>query len=141
MASKVFVPDDAIVWAGAVVVNPPDAYGEVEVRIIDEALPAEKGTRMISLSTHGLAELPLHNLDLPPTGIEDMIQLPYLHEANILDNLKRRFFAVQPYTYTGEICVAVNPYRWLDLYSDKIRCVSLSCMLLLPMYVLHCLVA
>jgi myosin-5 len=141
MASKVFVPDDAIVWAGAVVVNPPDAYGEVEVRRIDESQPAEKGTPMISLSKHGLAELPLQNVDLPPKGIEDMIQLPYLHEANILDNLKRRFFAVQPYTYTGEICVAVNPYRWLDLYSDKIRCVSLSCMLLLPMYVLHCLVA
>ena len=33
----------------------------------------------------------------------------------------RRFYAKRPYTYTGEICVAVNPYCWLNNYSDDIR--------------------
>ena len=43
-----------------------------------------------------------------------MCTLNYLHEPAILYNLRQRFFAATPYTYTGDICVAVNPYRWID---------------------------
>ncbi|KAG5178428.1 P-loop containing nucleoside triphosphate hydrolase protein [Tribonema minus] len=49
-----------------------------------------------------------------------MTALSYLHEPGILFNLRRRFFRCLPYTYTGDIVVAVNPYRWLDLYSDEL---------------------
>jgi len=65
-------------------------------------------------------KLPLQN-DLPYDGCEDMCQLNYLHEPAILYNLRRRFYVAQPYTYTGPICIAVNPYQWLDIYSDEIR--------------------
>jgi myosin heavy subunit len=41
----------------------------------------------------------------------DMTALSYLHEPGILFNLRRRFFRCLPYTYTGDIVVAVNPYR------------------------------
>ena len=38
-------------------------------------------------------------------------------------NLRVRFFRGLPYTYTGEICIAVNPFRWLDLYQEVRACV------------------
>ena len=57
-----------------------------------------------------MTELPLQNTDLSPdTGANDMCSLNYLHEAALLHNLRLRFFAAKPYTYTGDICIAVNP--------------------------------
>jgi myosin-5 len=44
-------------------------------------------------------------------GCADMVSLNYLHEPAILFNLKHRFLRQIPYTYTGQICIAVNPVR------------------------------
>ena len=56
-------------------------------------------------------ELKLVN-NLPETGVEDMTKLDYLHEPALLNNLRRRFSQDQLYTYTGRICIAVNPFNW-----------------------------
>lgn len=121
MASKVFIPDENVVWASGVLLSTANSNGEVEVRIVDDDLPPESVSRRISLPKYSLTELPLQNLDLPVGGLPDMIHLPFLHEASILDNLRRRFRSAYPYTYTGDICIALNPYKWLDLYSEKLR--------------------
>lgn len=47
-----------------------------------------------------------------------MCSLNHLHEPAILYNLRRRFMSLLPYTYTGEICIAINPYQWLDIYGQ-----------------------
>lgn len=57
------------------------------------------------------SSLPLQNLGVPENGVEDMTRLDYLHEPAILFNLRKRFFRALPYTYTGEIVIACNPYR------------------------------
>ena len=66
---------------------------------------------------------------LPDDGVDDLTKLSYLHEPAILDNLLVRFNAAkgqgrgrkQIYTYCGHICIAVNPFEWLDeLYSTEI---------------------
>jgi len=33
----------------------------------------------------------------------------------------RRFGSKLPYTYANEICLAVNPYQWLDIYGGELR--------------------
>ncbi|RLN72077.1 hypothetical protein BBJ28_00019757 [Nothophytophthora sp. Chile5] len=43
-----------------------------------------------------------------------MVSLNYLHEPAILFNLKLRFLRQLPYTYTGAICIAVNPEQYLE---------------------------
>ena len=68
------------------------------------------------------SELPLRDdTAFTGDGVLDMTTLNYLHEAAILYNLRTRFLAAQPYTYTGDICIAVNPYQWLDLYTESTR--------------------
>ncbi|RHY79601.1 hypothetical protein DYB28_000456, partial [Aphanomyces astaci] len=49
-------------------------------------------------------------------GVPDMCTLNHLHEPAVLKNLQLRHSLFVPYTYTGQICIAVNPYKWLDLY-------------------------
>jgi len=71
-----------------------------------------------------LATLPLQNVD--PKGclkmVSDMIDLSYLHEASILYNLKARHLQGIPYTRTGDIIIAMNPYQWIhSLYSLETR--------------------
>ena len=67
-------------------------------------------------------QLPLKNPTTNPEGFTDMIALNYLHEPAILYNLKHRFELGLPYTYTGKITIAMNPYRWLgELYSSETK--------------------
>jgi myosin heavy subunit len=57
--------------------------------------------------------LPLQNVDEHGhlKQVEDMVDLPFLHEAAILYNLKARHVRGKPYTRTGDIIIAVNPYQ------------------------------
>jgi len=68
--------------------------------------------------------LPLQNVneagELKP--VEDMVDLSFLHEPAILYNLKARHLQGHPYTRTGDIVIAVNPYQWMmELYSVERR--------------------
>ena len=68
--------------------------------------------------------LPLQNVNSKGElqVVDDMVDLPFLHEAAILYNLKARHVNSLPYTRTGDIILACNPYKWFhDLYSDEQR--------------------
>ena len=92
--------------------------GTIDVHVLDKEY--KKNPNITNLSTNSLpppfTTFPLQNVDVKENGVSDMTQLNYLHEPSILDNLFRRFKADLPYTYTGDICIAVNPYQWLDIY-------------------------
>eukprot|EP00002_Diphylleia_rotans_P018356 TRINITY_DN3556_c0_g6_i1.p1 TRINITY_DN3556_c0_g6~~TRINITY_DN3556_c0_g6_i1.p1 ORF type:complete len:1192 (-),score=267.72 TRINITY_DN3556_c0_g6_i1:190-3765(-) len=62
-------------------------------------------------------ELLFCNADVPG-GYEDMTNLNHLNEAAILHNLRFRFNLDSVYTYCGKTCIAVNPFKWLDLYGE-----------------------
>lgn len=54
----------------------------------------------------------------PEFTCDDNTSLVHLDDANILDNLCRRFHRDEIYTYTANVLLAVNPYKDMeDLYS------------------------
>lgn len=68
--------------------------------------------------------LPLQNVNSEGElqVVDDMVDLPFLHEAAILFNLKARHVQSLPYTRTGDIILACNPYQWFhNLYSEEQR--------------------
>lgn len=133
--TKCYVPDATHVWLPAVILREdtskpeksysvrvfsPDASnsGPGEDRVIDFN---DRATKTL-MQTLQLESLPYQNDTLGATGMDDMIALNYLHEPAILYNVKQRFLQRLPYTYTGEICIAVNPYQWLpELYDEKMH--------------------
>jgi myosin V len=128
---KCYVPDETHVWLQAEVLK-EERTADGKGRLIHTKVVLDDGTeeeRVVDLSNkktrallevHQLESLPYQNESLGPEGIEDMITLNYLHEAAILFNVKTRFLQKLPYTYTGDICIAVNPYQWLpELYAEE----------------------
>ena len=56
-------------------------------------------------------------IDPTPTPlVQD--ELVHLHEASILHNVSRRFSQDLIYTRTGPILIALNPFKWLDIYGE-----------------------
>ncbi|WOK92762.1 myosin-6-like isoform X2 [Canna indica] len=53
-----------------------------------------------------------------PCGVDDMTKLAYLHEPGVLQNLRSRYDMNEIYTYTGNILIAVNPFRRLPHLYD-----------------------
>ncbi|XP_037536368.1 unconventional myosin-Ih [Nematolebias whitei] len=52
-------------------------------------------------------------------GIQDFVLLDETTEAAVISNLKKRFNKDLIYTYIGTLLVSVNPYKELDIYSQK----------------------
>ncbi|XP_051141861.1 myosin-6-like isoform X2 [Andrographis paniculata] len=57
--------------------------------------------------------------EAPPSGVDDMTKLAYLHEPGVLQNLKSRYDINEIYTYTGNILIAVNPFQRLPHLYDS----------------------
>eukprot|EP00529_Nitzschia_sp_RCC80_P008862 CAMPEP_0113505974 /NCGR_PEP_ID=MMETSP0014_2-20120614/35635_1 /TAXON_ID=2857 /ORGANISM="Nitzschia sp." /LENGTH=1179 /DNA_ID=CAMNT_0000401387 /DNA_START=21 /DNA_END=3560 /DNA_ORIENTATION=- /assembly_acc=CAM_ASM_000159 len=78
----------------------------------------------VDLSDYNKGVLPMQNVDEhgKMRCFPDMVELPFLHEAAILYNLKQRHLDCHPYTRTGDIIIAVNPFQWFtDIYTEKVR--------------------
>ena len=122
--TECYIPDEEHVWLAAQVVA-----HDAEKNIVTVQMSGSKEKRVIDFSDKATMKLlgnattlPIQNQDNGPEGVNDMIKLNYLHEAAILFNVKKRFLGGHPYTYTGNITIAVNPYRWLpDLYAEQKR--------------------
>jgi myosin-5 len=53
------------------------------------------------------------------SAVENLINLPHLHEPAILFSLQLRYTRDDIYTYTGPILIAVNPFKRLQLYTQE----------------------
>uniref|UniRef100_A0A1I8PHP1 Myosin motor domain-containing protein n=1 Tax=Stomoxys calcitrans TaxID=35570 RepID=A0A1I8PHP1_STOCA len=55
-------------------------------------------------------------------GVQDFVLLDQITMEKFMDNLKKRFQVGSIYTYIGEVCVSMNPYRQMNIYgSETIR--------------------
>nr|CCA16029.1 myosinlike protein putative [Albugo laibachii Nc14] len=133
-----YVPDDEHVWLPAQIVRCDEKSGDVEVVVSFEDGIAE--TRLVDLhnpkiikAIGGPKATKVESLPLAWTGdtiegVEDMQSLRFLNEASILYNLKKRFLASLPYTFTNTIVIALNPYKWMDsLYGDEPSKLYMKC--------------
>ncbi|CAM9532063.1 unnamed protein product [Chrysoparadoxa australica] len=125
--SQVYVPDKDHGWLKALVISKEEG-GTFHVKIQDPDAEDDEEIRKVNLGgpefagiPHQVESLPLQNTKLGSEGVADMTALDYLHEPAILYNLRRRFRTGHPYTYTGDIVLAVNPFCWLDLYNDEVQ--------------------
>ena len=73
----------------------------------------------ISEDSDELDEVKLRN-EASEAEVDNLINLPYLHEPAILYCLQCRYDAGDIYTYTGPILIAVNPFKRVPLYTPQI---------------------
>ncbi|KAM7476630.1 hypothetical protein LguiB_023873 [Lonicera macranthoides] len=95
-----------------------------EVAWIDGEVIDIKGKDATIVTTNGktiiadISKIYPKDTEAPPAGVDDMTKLAYLHEPGVLDNLASRFALNEIYTYTGNILIAVNPFRRLPHLYD-----------------------
>jgi myosin heavy subunit len=88
----------------------------------DKQTTSETATHEQTLRWVSLKDYPKHQLLLQNQGVlaRDMAELPHLHEAAILYQVKERHVRQKPYTRVGEIVVAINPCQWIEgLYTKE----------------------
>jgi len=131
--SYVFIRDPEYAWIPAVKTGSNDKSAEVRV----PQYPSEQATicdggasskgweeEEVPLKEYNRGVLPMQNVDGHGflKSYPDMVNLPFLHEAALLYNLKERHGSGKPYTRTGDIIIAVNPFQWFtEIYTEKVR--------------------
>eukprot|EP00929_Paragymnodinium_shiwhaense_P025618 TRINITY_DN15447_c0_g1_i1.p1 TRINITY_DN15447_c0_g1~~TRINITY_DN15447_c0_g1_i1.p1 ORF type:complete len:1423 (-),score=349.76 TRINITY_DN15447_c0_g1_i1:57-4325(-) len=129
--AKVYVRDAAGNWQKATVASVVgNSRYKVQLEPWEEpdghapsASSTASGCLEVDASSMDGGTLPFQNKNMPDNGFPDMTALDHLHEAALLHNLRVRFLShACPYTYTADIVIAVNPYRWFpQLYSEELR--------------------
>lgn len=117
ISNTVYFLDDAKEWQTGELIDKV-APGVYNLRI--DGGNQNKSPCLISMSSivHRDGKLPLE-------GLADLSSLTDVNEPSILENLSIRFSDGNPYTFGGNTCISINPYRWLGLYSDKMKYYSL----------------
>jgi len=132
-SNNVYIRDDEFAWIPARLVEQDKDTAKVAIPQYDaeENIATDGGaaatgfkSAIVKLKDYQNHSLPLANCgkDGKLKEVDDMVDLPYLHEAAILYNLKARHVQAMPYSRVADIVIAVNPYQWLtDIYADKVR--------------------
>ncbi|XP_058005825.1 myosin-6 isoform X2 [Hevea brasiliensis] len=114
MAAAVGLVVGSLVWLE----DPYEAWvdGEVvEIKGEDIKVLCTSGKTVVAKASNVYAK----DAEAPPCGVDDMTKLAYLHEPGVLQNLRTRYDMNEIYTYTGNILIAVNPFRKLPHLYDS----------------------
>ncbi|CEG42859.1 myosin-like protein [Plasmopara halstedii] len=114
-------------WQRATVVKlgePRDGDKQREVTLRLTEGPNARTEKTLQIDVQALEEERVDGVMLANSSdmdvVEDLIQLPHLHEPGICHTLNERFKINEIYTLTGEILLAINPFQNLGIYTDKI---------------------
>ncbi|KAG7343055.1 myosin head motor domain containing protein [Nitzschia inconspicua] len=128
-----FIRDPEFAWLPAIKEGNNNTHAQVKVpqykdeqSIVCDGGKTAKGWEEdeVPLSDYNKGVLPMQNVNASGDlkSFPDMVNLPFLHEAGILYNLKDRHGNGKPYTRTGDIIIAVNPFQWFkEIYTEKVR--------------------
>ncbi|KAM2004733.1 hypothetical protein ACFX15_028150 [Malus domestica] len=105
VGSHVWAEDSEAAWIDAQV---------KEIHGRDATIITTNGKTMVT----DMSSMYPKDTEAPPAGVDDMTKLAYLHEPGVLHNLACRFSINEIYTYTGNILIAVNPFRRLPHLYD-----------------------
>ncbi|XP_076892183.1 myosin-6-like [Bidens hawaiensis] len=106
VGSQVWVEDPEIAWIDGDV---------LEIKGADIKIKLSSGKELVTKSANAYPKDP----EAPSCGVDDMTKLAYLHEPGVLENLKSRYNMDEIYTYTGNILIAVNPFKKIPHLYDK----------------------
>ncbi|CAL1383203.1 unnamed protein product [Linum trigynum] len=108
VGSHVWLEDSELAWVDGIVFSVKGH--DIEVQTSDGRTVVAK-----------LSELHSRDAESPAGGVDDMTNLHYLNQAEVLHNLATRFQIDEIYTYTGNILIAVNPFQALShLYEPSV---------------------
>ncbi|XP_051143772.1 myosin-12-like isoform X2 [Andrographis paniculata] len=105
VGSHVWAEDPQIAWIDGQV---------LQIKGTDATILTSTGNTIVA----AIASIYPKDTEAPPAGVDDMTKLAYLHEPGVLYNLASRFALNEIYTYTGNILIAVNPFRRLPHLYD-----------------------
>ncbi|XP_057725408.1 myosin-12 isoform X1 [Arachis stenosperma] len=105
VGSHVWVEDPEISWIDGVV---------TEINGKNATIVTSNGRTVVA----EISSIYPKDTEAPAAGVDDMTKLAYLHEPGVLHNLAIRFSLNEIYTYTGNILIAVNPFRRLPHLYD-----------------------
>nr|CAB3493246.1 unnamed protein product [Digitaria exilis] len=105
VGSHVWLEDPGEAWVDGVV---------TEIRGRDATIATTNGKTVVA----SLGSIYPKDTEAPPSGVDDMTKLAYLHEPGVLHNLACRYGLNEIYTYTGNILIAVNPFQRLPHLYD-----------------------
>jgi len=132
-SNNVYIRSEEFAWVPARLVSQDKDTAKVAIPQYEseEFIMSDGGKGAVGFKSAvvKLKDYPNHTLPLQNTGkdgalmeVDDMVDLPYLHEAAILFNLKARHVKALPYARVSDIVIAINPYQWLTaLYEDSVR--------------------
>ena len=103
----IWVPDDVSVYEMAKIVEDHISDGK-EQKVKVQLLGKNKVEKLLLRSLCYDVDVS-HLVDL-----DDLIEMNSLHEAPLLDVLRRRWIKDNMYTYTGEFLVSINPYHIIE---------------------------
>ncbi|XP_072962124.1 myosin-1-like [Typha angustifolia] len=89
---------------------------------LGKILSASGSETFLSLPEGGVLKVNTESL-LPANpeildGVDDLMQLSYLHEPSVLYNLQYRYSQDMIYTKAGPVLVAINPFKKVRLYGN-----------------------